>query len=58
MDIAFMPIYNISSAPFGPKNAMKAILDLKMCETDLANTIIPIQLYFKQNTVTVNLLIH
>ena len=32
---------------------MKVLEDLKMCEI-LADTIIPIQLHFQKNTVTVN----
>ena len=32
MVIAFIPIYDISSALLEPKNPMKVILDPKMCE--------------------------
>ena len=52
MVIALIIIYDISSALLGPKIAMKVILDPKICDI-LANTIIPIQLHFKKNMVTV-----
>ena len=53
MLIALILIYDISSALFGPKIAIKVMLDPKMWK-HLANTIIPIQLHFQKNTMTVN----
>ena len=53
MVIAIIVIYDTSSAFLEPKIAMKVVLEPNMCEFRL-NMIIPIQLHFKKNMMTVN----